>query len=161
MDTNFCEDIWRTGCFRKNPYIIQQLRIIIQPETECISTTTQTRVLRDGWSGVWVPADGGSFSLHHLVQTSAGALPTSYPMGTGSSFLGGKVAGAWSWPLTFIYCRGQRMRGTISPLHQYALRAWYSFKKQRITYVYVYSEEGAAPLCCLWASRTHIEHILA
>jgi hypothetical protein len=26
------------------------------------------------------------------------------------------VAGAWSWPLTFIKCRGQRMRGAMPPL---------------------------------------------
>jgi hypothetical protein len=26
--------------------------------------------------------------------------PTSYPMGTGGSFPGGKAAGTWSWPLT-------------------------------------------------------------
>jgi hypothetical protein len=30
-----------------------------------------------------------------------------YPMGTGCSFPGGKAAGAWSWPLTSIQCRGQ------------------------------------------------------
>jgi len=28
-------------------------------------------------------------------------------MGTGVSFPGVKAAGAWSWPLTSIYCRGQ------------------------------------------------------
>jgi hypothetical protein len=28
-----------------------------------------------------------------------GAHSTSYPMGTGVSFLGGKATGAWSWPL--------------------------------------------------------------
>jgi hypothetical protein len=31
----------------------------------------------------------------------------SYPMGTAGTFPGGKVAGAWSWPLTSNYCRGQ------------------------------------------------------
>jgi hypothetical protein len=29
---------------------------------------------------------------HHRVQNGAGAHPTSYPMGTGDSFLGGKAA---------------------------------------------------------------------
>jgi len=28
--------------------------------------------------------------------------PISYPMGTGGSFPTGKVAGAWSWPLTSV-----------------------------------------------------------
>jgi hypothetical protein len=37
-----------------------------------------------------VPARGndGSFSLQHCVQTGSGAHPSSYPMGTGSSFPG-------------------------------------------------------------------------
>jgi hypothetical protein len=32
---------------------------------------------------------GGKFSLHHCVQTASGTHPTSYPMGTRVSFLGG------------------------------------------------------------------------
>jgi hypothetical protein len=30
---------------------------------------------------------------------------------------GGKAAEAWSWPITSIKCRGQRMSGAIPPLH--------------------------------------------
>jgi hypothetical protein len=41
------------------------------------------------------------------VQTSSETHPASYPMGTGGSFPGGKEAGAWSWPLTSVQCRGQ------------------------------------------------------
>jgi len=42
---------------------------------------------------------------------------------TDCSLVGGKVAGAWSWPLTSIWCRGQRMRGSIPPLlHTYSWR---------------------------------------
>jgi len=37
-----------------------------------------------------------------LYVTGSGAHPASYPMGTGGSFLGGKAAGSWSWPLTSI-----------------------------------------------------------
>jgi hypothetical protein len=40
------------------------------------------------------------FSRLQSVHTGSGAHPTSYPMGTGGSFPGGKAAGAWSWPLT-------------------------------------------------------------
>jgi hypothetical protein len=43
---------------------------------------------------------GQEFSLLHVVQTGFGVHLTSYPMGTGGSFLGGKAAGAWSWPHT-------------------------------------------------------------
>jgi hypothetical protein len=41
-----------------------------------------------------VPAGAGNFSLRHRVQTSSGAHPASYPMGSGGPLLGGKVAGA-------------------------------------------------------------------
>jgi len=51
----------------------------------------------------------GIFSLCHRAQTGSGAHPASYPMGAGDCFPRGKAAGAWSWPLSSIYCRGQRM----------------------------------------------------
>jgi hypothetical protein len=35
-------------------------------------------------------------SRRYRVQTGSGANPASYPMGTRSSFLGSKAAGAWS-----------------------------------------------------------------
>jgi hypothetical protein len=37
---------------------------------------------------------GQEFSLFHIVQTGSGVHPTSYPMGTGGSFPGGKAARA-------------------------------------------------------------------
>jgi len=40
----------------------------------------------------------GKFSLHHCAQIGSGA----YPAGIKSSFPGGKVARAWSYPLTSI-----------------------------------------------------------
>jgi hypothetical protein len=58
--------------------------------------------LQAGWSGAWVTAGAGNFSLHHRVQTGSGAHPVSYPMGRRGSLPGGKAAGAWSWPLTSI-----------------------------------------------------------
>jgi hypothetical protein len=36
----------------------------------------------------------------YVVLTGSGVYPTSYPMGTGSSFSRDKAAGTWSWPLT-------------------------------------------------------------
>jgi len=47
-----------------------------------------------------------NFSLWHHNQTNSGAHPTSYSMGTGDSFAGGKAAGTWSWPFTYIWCWG-------------------------------------------------------
>jgi len=43
-----------------------------------------------------------SYSLQFTSQ-----YPGSYPLGTRSSFPGGKAVGAWSWPLNSIWCRGQ------------------------------------------------------
>jgi Na+-transporting methylmalonyl-CoA/oxaloacetate decarboxylase gamma subunit len=86
--------------------------------------------LDDRGSRVRFPAGVGNFSLHHRVQNGSGARPASYPMGTRGSFSGGKAAGAWSWPLTSISCRGQRMSGAVPPLPQYAFMAWCSVKAQ-------------------------------
>jgi hypothetical protein len=53
----------------------------------------------DGGVGVWVLV-GSEFSLLHIIQTSSGAHPASYPMVTGSSFPRGKAAGVRNLPLT-------------------------------------------------------------
>jgi hypothetical protein len=50
--------------------------------------------LDDGGSRVQFPAGAANFSLHRRAQNGSGAHPSSYPMGTGGSFLGGKAAGA-------------------------------------------------------------------
>jgi hypothetical protein len=47
------------------------------------------------------------FFSHYIIQAGSGTHPTSYLMGTGGSFLGGKAAGALSWPYTSNLCRGQ------------------------------------------------------
>jgi hypothetical protein len=86
--------------------------------------------LRIGWSGVRIPAGAGNFSLHRHIQTGSGAHPASYLMGIKGSFPGGRVAGAWSWKLASILCRGRRVRGAIPPLPQYASMAWCSVKKK-------------------------------
>jgi hypothetical protein len=81
----------------------------------------------------------GNFSLQHRVQNGSGAHPPSYPMGIRGSFPGGKAAGAWSWTLTSISCRGQRMSGAIPTLPQYAFLAWCSVKAQGQLYLYYFN----------------------
>jgi hypothetical protein len=49
--------------------------------------------LDDEGIGVRVPV-GQEFLVLHVVQTGCGVHPTSYPMGTGGPFPGGKAAGA-------------------------------------------------------------------
>jgi hypothetical protein len=91
---------------------------------------------QDDWgSRVRFPAGAGNFSLHHRVKNGSEAHPASYPMGTTGSFPGDKAAGAWSWPLTSIWCRGQRTSGAIHPLPQYAFMAWCSVKAQGQLYL--------------------------
>jgi hypothetical protein len=85
--------------------------------------------LYDRGSRVRFPAGTGKFSLHHRFQNGSGDHPVSYPMGTRGSFPGVKAAGAWSWPLTSIYCQGHGMNGALPPLSQYAFMAWCSVKK--------------------------------
>jgi hypothetical protein len=58
--------------------------------------------LDDRGSRIRFSAWAGHFSLHYRVQNGSGAHRASYPMGTRVSFPGGKAAGAWNWPLTFI-----------------------------------------------------------
>jgi hypothetical protein len=71
-----------------------------------------------GWTA-WVQFPAvQDFSLLHSVQTDSWANPAYYPMGTGASFPGGKAAGAWSWPLIYIYCRRQeRWSYTSAPTY--------------------------------------------
>jgi hypothetical protein len=52
---------------------------------------------------------GQVFSLLHVVQTGSGFHPTSCPMGTGGSFLGGKEVGTWSWLITSNYSEVKKM----------------------------------------------------
>jgi hypothetical protein len=62
----------------------------------CISGQSVQRWAR-GWTVGVLGFDSrgaGNFSLHHRVQNGSGAHPASYPMGTRSSFPGGKAAGA-------------------------------------------------------------------
>jgi hypothetical protein len=40
-------------------------------------------------------AGASHFSLHWIIQTDAGAHPTSYSLGIGASFAGCKVVGVW------------------------------------------------------------------
>jgi hypothetical protein len=47
----------------------------------------------------WPPTNENDqeFFLLHIIQTSSGAHPASYPMGTGGSFPEHKIAREWSW----------------------------------------------------------------
>jgi hypothetical protein len=78
-----------------------ELVMVVKSRDDSVGIATDYR-LDDRMIGFRILAGAGNFSLRHHVQTGSGAHPVSYPMGTGGSFPGGKAAGAWSWPLTFI-----------------------------------------------------------
>jgi len=67
---------------------------------------------------------------NHSHDSSVGIALGYWLVGTRGYFPGGKAAGACSWPLTSIYCRGQRMRGAVHPLSQYAFMALWLVKAQ-------------------------------
>jgi hypothetical protein len=96
--------------------------------------------LRAGWSGVRVSVGAGNSSPYHGVQTVFGAHPASYPMGNRGSFSVSKAAGAWSWPLNFIYCRGQECVDLY--LHSPNTPSWNSaelkIKAQGQLYLYLF-----------------------
>jgi len=72
------------------------------------------------------------FTFYHTLHSHQ----ASYPMGIRGSFPGGKAAGAWRGSLTSIQYRGQRMRGAIPPLPQYAIMAWWSVEKHRDNFTF-------------------------
>jgi hypothetical protein len=77
-----------------------------------------------GWTaGVWFPVGARHFSLFHSVQTDCKARPDSYLMGARGTFLGGKAAGAWSWPLTSIQCRAHEWWSYTSTPHTSSWRS--------------------------------------
>jgi hypothetical protein len=75
-----------------------------------INRNTELLWLARGWTTERLEFESRyiqEFSLLHVVQTGSGAEPASYSVGNWGSFSGGKADGAWSWPLTWNYCRGQ------------------------------------------------------
>jgi hypothetical protein len=96
---------------RSNPKFEEQFLSALSDFLFSIFVTTLLTFSRDRVvDGNWLRLDdrefrvrvpeGQEFTLLHVVQTGSGVHPTSYPMGTGGPFPGGKAAGAWSWPLT-------------------------------------------------------------
>jgi hypothetical protein len=105
------------------------------------------------------PAGAGNFSLHHRVQNGFGAQPASYPMGTRGCFPGGKVTGAWSWPLTSMECQGQKMSGAILSLPQSAFMAW-CLVKHRDNFTFTFLPFTHLSLRMYWnTGRTCVTYI--
>jgi hypothetical protein len=73
-------------------YKLKDINFLISPFDSGVrdsSVSIATGYGLDGWGvGVRVPV-GEDFSLLHFFQTSSGAHPAFYPMGTGGSIPGG------------------------------------------------------------------------
>jgi hypothetical protein len=72
---------------------------------QCVKTHSMLSQYSDGLRAGWWGFDSWqdkSFFLHLNVQTGCGVHPATYQVDTKS-----KAAGAWSWPLTSMQCRGQ------------------------------------------------------
>jgi len=90
---------------------------------------------------VWFPVGAGNSSLLHCIQTSSGAHQAYYPMCTRGCFTRGKVAEAWSWPLTSSQCWGQECM--VLYLHpQIHLVVWCLVKhRENFTLPYIFKLE--------------------
>jgi hypothetical protein len=99
------------------PYLLKYYDIIFVFSVGKLEYTTALRRLlsyarsRD-WLQAGRPRDRNSSpgkikNILHVVQTGSVHHQTSYPIGTGVSFSGGKAAGPWNWPHTSSYYRGQ------------------------------------------------------
>jgi hypothetical protein len=90
--------------------------------------------LDDRGSRVRFPAGDGNFSLHHRVQTSSGAHPASYPVGTGAVSLRVKL----TTPLHLV--PRSRVRGAIRPFPQYVFMVWCLVKhRDNFTFTFTFT----------------------
>ena len=87
-------------CVQKKLYLC--LAITWQPN----STVSIVTRLWAALSRVWILAEASYFLFSKMSRPALGAHPAPYSIGTWSSLSSGKVAGAWSWPLTSIKCKG-------------------------------------------------------
>jgi hypothetical protein len=75
----------------------------------------------DWTTGIRSPAEEKDFLSSLCVQTSSGAHPASYPMGTVGPFPRGKAQSGPGTDITLIYCRGQ---GWVGAIYSLLLSAW-------------------------------------
>jgi hypothetical protein len=80
-------------------------------------------------------AGARNFCLHHRVQNGSGALPVSYPVGTGGSFPGDKSGLGVKLTTHHRLVPRSRMCGAIPPLPQYVFTAW-CLVKQRDNFIF-------------------------
>ena len=117
----YCVGRWISiVCYIKKQKGMYQNNIILN--TACIWTRicyilrSQDRVV-GAVTGLWtrrskyrsIPDKAKWFSLLRIVQTDYRAHAASCWLRGGCSFPGGKMAGAWIWPLTYNRCQGHEI----------------------------------------------------
>jgi hypothetical protein len=95
--------------------------------------------LRAGRSGARVPAGAGNFLSTTASRLAPGPIQPISQWVPGAISLGGKAAGAWSWPLTSIYCRGQEYVELYiySPIRLHGVVLSYKKHKDNFTFTFV------------------------
>jgi hypothetical protein len=96
-------------------------RILSRVRSINIATATGWTI---GWSGFDSRRGLGIFLF---TTVSSPALEPTQPH---IQWVPGAISWAWSWPLTSVQCRGQRMRGAVPALPQYVFMAWCSVKQR-------------------------------
>jgi hypothetical protein len=87
---------WSNSSNNDNMVIFQYsfFSLTLLSMSQDISVAIVTGYGLNGWGSV--PSRGKIFLFSHSIQTGSGAHQTFYPMSTGGSFPGGKVAGVCS-----------------------------------------------------------------
>jgi hypothetical protein len=103
--------------WNKNRFPFHPSSILKRSSVQRAGIVQSVQQLATGWmtrGSEFESRAGQEFSPLHIIQTSSGVHPSSYPMGTGGSFPRGKATRAWSWPLTSNKCRGQENVSLLS-----------------------------------------------
>jgi hypothetical protein len=115
--------------FRKEKIclFVTRLKCLLSAYVQCwgsrVSVVSLETKLRTGWLSVGIPAEKRGFSLLQNFQTSSGAHPASYSMGTGvvsgdsevdlSPPSSSEVKNEWSYTSTFQECLHDIDRNTF------------------------------------------------
>ena len=84
----------------------EELYLCLAIRWEPNSTVSTVTRLWAGLSRVWILAGASDFLFSKMSRPAFRAHPAPYSISTWSSLSRGKVAGAWSWPLTSLTCKG-------------------------------------------------------
>jgi hypothetical protein len=108
-ECNVCLSAWTLGKgLKKNIVILSTYQIILSDSIDTSFNNTVTcfcifcKDTRLGIMIMMIPYTGRRCFFYDSIKTCSGACQILWTQGP---FPRGKVAGAWSWPLTSLYCQ--------------------------------------------------------